>query len=209
MTGEDTPRGSTLRVIRIGGWILVGLALLAVLWFRFGAPMLTRSVTDDLGRGDYTLQTTDGGDFTEASLKGAPSAVFFGFTHCPDVCPTTLGDIAAWQDELAKDGKALRVFFVSVDPERDPPETLRDYVSWVPGVIGVTGSPAETDKAIRAFRIYVRKVPDKDGGAGYTMDHSAYVMLFDAQGRFDQLISYQEPPERVLPKLRSLTGAAG
>lgn len=196
----------TLRSIRIGLWILVGLALAAVLWFRFAAPMFERQVTDTLGQGDYALQTTDGGSFTAASLKGAPSAVFFGFTHCPDVCPTTLGDIAAWQDKLGETGKSLRVFFATVDPERDPVDTLRDYVSWVPGVTGVTGSPEEMAKMIKAFRIYARKVPGKDGD--YTMDHSAYVMLFDAEGRFQQLVSYQEPIEQVMPKLEQLTGGA-
>lgn len=179
------------------------LALAAMLWFRVGAPMLNRSIADDLGQGDYALAATDGSTFTEATLRGAPSAVFFGYTHCPDVCPTTMGEIADWQEQLG--GKAkLRVFFVTVDPERDGVDMLRDYVSWIPGVVGITGTRAEIDKAIRAFRIYANKVPGSDGA--YWMDHTAYVMLFDANGRFDQIIAYQEPPETALPKLRKLLG---
>ena len=182
---------------------LAVLALAAVLWVRIGAPMLNRSIGDDLGRGDYALTATDGSTFTEATLRGAPSAVFFGYSHCPDVCPTTMGEIADWQDQLGGDAK-LRVFFVTVDPERDSVDMLRDYVSWVPGVVGVSGPRPEIDKAIRAFRIYANKVPGSDGA--YWMDHTAYVMLFDANGRFDQIISYQEPPETALPKLRKLLG---
>lgn len=191
------------RKITLGS--LLGAALLAVLavgWFRILEPRVNASVADQLGQGDYRLTTTDGGTFTEDSLVGAPSAVFFGFTHCPEVCPTTLGDVAGWQEALAEDGEELRVFFVTVDPERDTPEMLGDYVSWVPGVTGVSGSQAEIDKAIRAFRVYAQRVPLKDGG--YTMDHSAFVLLFDDRGHFDQPIAYQEGYDRAIGKIRQL-----
>lgn len=103
---------------------------------------------------------------------------------------------------MAKDGQSLRVFFVTVDPERDTAETLGDYVSWVPGVIGVSGSPEEVEKAIRAFRIYARKVPLDDGG--YTMDHSASVLLFDKEGRLFEPIGYQEDYTRAVAKIRRM-----
>jgi protein SCO1/2 len=191
-----------LHPLRLALWALVALALMGVVWFQVLSPRLNQTITAEIGIGDYRLEATDGSPFTEASLKGAPSAVFFGFTHCPDVCPTTLGDISVWQEDLAKDNAQLRVFFISVDPERDTAATLGDYVSWAPGVTGVTGSRTEIDKALKAFKIYARKVPGENGD--YTMDHSAYVMLFDAKGRFDQVITYQEAPEKVLPKLRKL-----
>lgn len=183
-------------------WGVVFLALLAVGWFRILEPGLKASVAEQLGQGDYHLVTTDGGTFTQESLIGAPSAIFFGFTHCPEVCPTTLGDVAGWQEALAEDGNDLRVFFVTVDPERDTPEMLGDYVSWVPGVTGVSGSQAEIAKAIRSFRVYAQKVPLKDGG--YTMDHSAFVLLFDDRGRFTQPISYQEDHDRAMGKIHRL-----
>ena len=132
--------------------------------------------------------------------------MFFGFTHCPEVCPTTLGDVTYWQELLAEEGKGpLRVYFVTVDPERDTPEMLEDYVSWAPGVIGVSGDPDEVDKAIKAFRVYTRKVPLDDGD--YTMDHSAFVLLFDATGRFDQPISYGEETGRAMTKIRRLVSS--
>lgn len=182
--------------------ILALLGLGALAWVEFIEPRLNTSVADSLGKGDYRLVATDGSAFTSETLRGRPSAVFFGFTHCPEVCPTTLGDIAGWQEELGAEGRDLRVFFVTVDPERDTPEMLEGYVSWVPGVIGVSGDPAEVKKAIQAFRVFAAKVPLKDGG--YTMDHSAFVMLFDDKGNFVRTISYQEDFDMALGKLRQL-----
>lgn len=192
-----------LRRVRLIAWAAVGLALALTAWFAFFAPRLGTSIQDNLGRGDYQLRTTADTPFTAASLQGAPSAIFFGYGHCPDVCPTTLGDIAVWRQELGAQAEGLRVFFVTVDPERDTEAMLRDYLSWAPGVTGVTGPRAEVDKALQAFRIYARKV-DAGAGQSYTMDHTAYVMLFDRAGRFVQTISYQEPIETALPKLQAL-----
>ncbi len=205
----DTKQGSGgLRRVRYVLWGLVILALGAIGWLKFGAPALEDMAdagTAALGQGEYRLAATDGGEFTAETLKGQPSAVFFGFTHCPDVCPTTLGDIAGWQEELGDAAKDLRVFFVTVDPERDSVETLREYVSWVPGVIGVSGSPEEIAKAVKAFRIYARKSPL--AGGGYNMDHSSMLLLFDHNGEYAGLIGYQEEDARALASLRKLLGS--
>ncbi|NDV00853.1 SCO family protein [Pseudoroseicyclus tamaricis] len=197
----------TTRTLNILLWAAVAVALLAggSAWY-----LLSRGsdlpVAGTLGQGDYALTTTDGAPFTEEVLaSGQPSAVFFGFTHCPDVCPTTLGDILTWQEELGDEAEDLRVYFVTVDPERDDPEVLGDYVSWVPGVAGVTGPRAEIDKATRAFGVYASRVPLE--GGDYTMDHSAYVLLFDGNGNFVEPITYQEPLESALRKLRRAIGA--
>ncbi|MEI4487747.1 SCO family protein [Frigidibacter sp. MR17.14] len=190
---------TSLARLRLILWALVALAAAGALWLFVLSPRLERDATAGFGRGDYRLVTTDGQPFTEASLKGGPTAVFFGFTHCPDVCPTTLGDIATWKEALGPRAAPLRVVFVTVDPERDGPEVLGPYVSWVEGVTGVTGPRPEIDKAIRAFRIFARKVP-LDGG-GYTMDHSSSVLLFDAAGRFVAPIPYQAPEKIALAAL--------
>ncbi|MGI3163493.1 SCO family protein [Pseudooceanicola sp. 200-1SW] len=186
----------------IGLWVLAGVALILFAAFRLLQPMLNRTLADELGRGDYVLTTTTGETFTEDSLVGEPTAVFFGFTHCPEVCPTTLGEIAIWQEELASTNQTIRTYFVTVDPERDQLDQLRDYVSWVPGVEGVAGDPEEVAKAIKAFRIYARKVDLEDGD--YTMDHSASVLLFDARGRFFEPIGYQEDYDRAVAKIRRM-----
>ncbi|WP_235859918.1 SCO family protein [Tranquillimonas rosea] len=193
-----------MRKVALVAWGgLAVLALLAAGWIYVLEPRLNRSISDSLGHGDYELVTTDGGTFTQRTLDGGPTAVFFGFAHCPEVCPTTLGDIGVWQDILAEEGLGpIRTFFVTVDPERDTPEMLGDYVSWVEGVTGVSGSPEEIDKAIRAFRVYARRVPLEDGG--YTMDHSSMVLLFDEDGRFFEPIGYQEDTDRAVGKIRRL-----
>lgn len=201
----DTRNKASLRKLRYGLWALVVVALAVVGWTQFVSPRLDRLAdagTGSLGRGDYSLQATDGSAFDQAALRGKASAVFFGFTHCPDVCPTTLGDIAGWRDQLGPDADKLRVFFVTVDPERDSVDALRDYVSWVPGVVGVSGSPEQIAKAVKAFRIYARKVPQE--GGGYSMDHSSTMLLFDARGDYAGLIGYREDPERAMASLRRL-----
>ena len=191
------------RILRIGLWTAAALAIAAFAWFQLIQPRMTQpGAHSDLGKGDYQLVTTDGQPFTQASMRGQPTAVFFGFTHCPDVCPTTLGEIMVWQDELADDGQQLQVLFMTVDPERDTPEVLHEYVSWVPGVTGVTGDPDEVAKAIRAFRIYAAKSPLSAGD--YTMDHSTQVLLFDDRGDYFGLIGYQEDHERAMGTLRRL-----
>ncbi len=188
-----------LRIIIPAGALVASAVLVWLAWLQ---PYLAEQDVLKLGHGDYSLIGTDGQPFTAARLQGAPSAVFFGFTHCPEVCPTTLGDIAVWQDELGDAASDLRVFFVTVDPERDTTEMLGDYVGWVPGVVGVTGDAAEIRAAEKAFRIYSRKIPLSDGE--YTMDHSALVLLFDDNGRFVEPIGYQEDLDRALAKLRRL-----
>ncbi len=194
-----------LKLLRNILWGVCAIAALVVVWFQVIAPQMRSDLADTFGHGDYQLVTTDGEPFTEASLEGAPSAVFFGFTHCPDVCPTTLGDILTWQEELGPDSENLNVFFVTVDPERDTREILGDYVSWVPGVTGVTGSQEEISKAIRAFRVYAKRVPLDNGS--YTMDHSAAVLLFDENGEMFEPIGYGEGTDRAVAKLKRLIGS--
>lgn len=190
-----------MRKIRPVLYAFVIVALGAMAWVNFISPRLDRSITSDLGHGDYTLMTTGGQVFTQDSLKG-PSAVFFGFTHCPDVCPTSLSDWYYVQQEMGLTGEELPVYFVTVDPERDTLENLKAYVEWVPGAQGVAGSREEIDKAIKAFRVYAQKAPLENGG--YNIDHSAYVMLFDKNGNFFEPIGYQEDYARVIEKISRL-----
>lgn len=192
---------SALRMLAlIAALAAVSAAIAGAGWFLMGARGQQALTPDDLGQGDYRMVMTDGRPFTQEVLQGRPSLVFFGFTHCPDVCPTTLGDIALWQDELGAAADPLRFFMVSVDPLRDTAEALADYVGWLPGAIGVTGTEEESLKAQRAFRVFSRKVPLQ--GGDYTMDHSSSVLVFDARGRFVTNISYQSPPEVALARIR-------
>lgn len=192
--------GRRLRLALLG--VVAVAAALAGLWQFLLAPSFARTVQETLGRGDYRLAATDGSEFTEARLRDGPSAVFFGFTHCPEICPTTLGEIAAWSADLGPEAGRIRFWFVTVDPERDTVGMLRDYLSWNPNVTGAAGSPEEVAKAVAAFRVYARRIPLEDGD--YTMDHSALVLLFDKAGRFQDIITYQEDPASAEAKLRRL-----
>lgn len=163
---------------------------------------LTRSGSTGIGAGDYTLATTDGQVFNHDTLKGRPSMLFFGYTHCPDVCPTTMAEMAGWYETLWDEAKDLRAFFVTVDPERDTSAVIADYVSWTGHVEGVTGSRAETNKVIAAWRVFAEKVPGR--GEDYTMNHTASVFLIDAKGDFAGTIAYQEDTATAVGKIRKL-----
>ena len=153
--------------------------------------------------GPFNLIDMHGRPVNETSLLGKPTAIFFGFTYCPEVCPTTLTDITAWLKALGPDADKLNVVFVSVDPERDTPEQLRLYLSnFDPRIQGFTGTPEAVAKAAKAYRVYYQKVPQE--GGGYTIDHSSAVYLFDAKGQFVAPIAYQSPPDRALGQLRGL-----
>ncbi len=151
---------------------------------------------------NFSLISDDGQPITDAALRGHPSLVFFGFTHCPEICPTTLFEMSGWFKTLGSEAKDLHAYFFSVDPERDTPETMRTYVSsFSDKVTGVTGSPAEVQKVIKGYRIYAKKVPTTDGD--YTMDHTASVLLIDADGDLKGTIAYQEPAEAAVAKIRA------
>jgi protein SCO1/2 len=139
------------------------------------------------------------------TLAGRPAMVFFGFTYCPDVCPTTLSDISDWLDALGDDAADLGVVFITVDPQRDTVDALSDYVAaFHPAIRGWTGRDNEIARAAEAFRVTYARAPLGDGD--YTMNHTASVFLFDAEGRFVSTIDYHEPREFAVPKLRRALG---
>ncbi|HRY05437.1 MAG TPA: SCO family protein [Beijerinckiaceae bacterium] len=186
-----------LRLILWSAAALAAVALAGLLYFTAGGPQATA-----IG-GPFRLKDQNGRIVDTVALKGKPYAIFFGFTHCPEICPTTMADMAALMARLGPEAKDFRIYFVSVDPERDTPEVLRSYLaSFEPNVVGLTGTPDEIAKVAKEFRVYYRKVP-LDGG-DYTMDHSAFVYLMGKDGGFRSVIGYQEKPDRALDKLKTL-----
>ncbi len=149
--------------------------------------------------GPFALQQGDGKALTDADLRGHPFLVYFGYTHCPDICPTTLADIS---DVLRRmPDKPIRALFVTVDPERDTPASMADYVSsFDPRVIGLGGSPEQIAAIEKAYRVYARKGPPQADG-GYSMDHSSVVYLMDAKGAFVETLDVQRPPEETAKEL--------
>lgn len=151
----------------------------------------------------FALVDNKGQPITEAAFRGHPSAVFFGFTHCPEVCPTTLVEIDTWLKKMGDEGKNIRAYFVSVDPERDTAEVMDSYVTNVSDrITGITGDPAKVNQMVKDFKIFARKVPTENGD--YTMDHTASVLLLSSDGDFFGTIAYGENSETALTKLKRL-----
>ena len=157
--------------------------------------------------GPFTLVDDTGAQVTEAALKGKPTVMYFGYTFCPEVCPTTLTDLAQWMQMLGPDADKLNYVFVTVDPERDTPKVMHDYVSaFDPRIRGLTGTPEQIAKVANEYRAYYKRIPTSDGG--YVMDHTAILYLMDPNVRFFGVIPYQEKTDEAVAKLgSSLQGA--
>ena len=153
--------------------------------------------------GPIKLTDQDGKPFDSASLAGKPYTVFFGFTHCPDACPTTLSEMARTEDEIGEAAKGLTTLFITVDPERDTPAVLKEYISNFSGnTVGLSGTPEQVAEVAKSYRVFYKKVPTSDGG--YTMDHTAVLYLMDRNGKFADIIAYSEEHERYVAKIRRL-----
>jgi protein SCO1 len=148
--------------------------------------------------GPFKLAAVDGRIVTDADMKGEPFLVFFGYTHCPDICPATLSEIS---DVLAKmPDKPVKALFITIDPERDTAAVMKDYVSnFDPRIMGLTGDRAAIDQVEQAYRVYARKAPQANGD--YTMDHSAIVYLMDSKGRFVEAFNLERKPEESAKEL--------
>jgi len=197
-----------LQRLRIALWLLVGLVaagLVVFLWKQAETeqPAFSQTSLGTIG-GPFTLTASSGKPFTSAQLNGKPAAVFFGFTHCPDVCPTTLARLTKLRRELGKGDDALSIVFISVDPERDTPAEVDTYMKlYDTPVIGLTGTPAQIDQVKKQYGIFSRKVSQP--GGGYSVDHTATVILLDRNGQFSSTISMEEGNEVALDKLRRIT----
>jgi protein SCO1/2 len=151
--------------------------------------------------GPFKLVDQNGKAVTDQDLKGHPFLVFFGFTHCPDVCPTTLFEVSEVLRALGPDADRTRALFITVDPERDTPAVMKDYLSsFDPHLSGLSGDPATVAAVAKTYRVYFKKVPLEQGG--YTMDHTAIVYLMDKDGRFVSPFSLKRTPDAAAADLR-------
>jgi protein SCO1/2 len=163
-----------------------------------GAPII--AAPSAIG-GPFRLTDQNGKAITDQDFKGHPFLVFFGFTHCPEVCPTALFDISEIFNKLGPDADKVNALFVTVDPERDTPQALKEYLSsFNPRLVGVGGDPEALAAVAKAYRVYYKKVPLKDGD--YTMDHTAIVYLMDKSGQFVAPFSLKRRPEDSAADLR-------
>ena len=191
----------SFRAVSVLGAFLCGLVLV------FGAILFVTSHPSSTGPalaavgGPFHLVDQDGKAVSDEAMKGRPFLVFFGFTHCPDVCPTTLFDMSQMLRALGPDAGRIGVLFITVDPERDTPAVLKDYLSnFDPHLRGLTGDPAAVNAALKAFRVYAKKVPLE--GGEYTMDHTAVVYLMDKNGRFVAPFNMKRTAEAEVADLR-------
>lgn len=171
---------------------LFGLAalVLAAVWTL--APPATGNRTSSVG-GPFSLTTMEGKRFTDRDVLGAPTLVFFGFTHCPDICPTKLMELSEVLRAAGDKANAVRALFITVDPARDTPEALKSYLSsFDPRIIGLTGTQEEIDAVVKAYRAYSKRVPTSSGD--YTMDHTAIIYLMDKRGDFIGSFNIERPP---------------
>ncbi len=179
-----------------------GLAVCAVLVLvmagRFGDAPAVQGAT--IG-GPIQLIDHDGRPFSDQTLRGKPFLVFFGFTHCPDICPAALFEVSEILNALGPDASRTAALFISVDPKRDTPAVLKDYISnFHPNMRGLTGDAAKIADIAKAYRAYYKKVPLQDGD--YTMDHTAIVYLMDSEGRFVAPFNIKRPPQDAAAELR-------
>lgn len=180
-----------IAILVSGLFLLAGAAILV--FDKPGAPQPSA-----IG-GPFRLAGTNDRTVTETDLKGRPSLVFFGFTNCPDVCPTALAEISAVFDKLGPKAN-VAAYFVTVDPERDSVAKLKDYLSsFDPRIVGLVGDAEATLKVQKDYRVYAKKVPLE--GGGYTMDHTAIVYLMDKQGRFVNVFNLNREPEESAKEL--------
>ena len=190
------------------GAAIAALLLLSIgfLGWQYAVQGTDKSLTAGMKLGtDFTLTDHNGAPITQAAFEGHPTMLYFGFTRCPEVCPTTLYEMSGWFDALGEESRDLRAFFISVDPERDTPEIMKGYSeAFTDRVTGITGDPGEIAKVVAAWHVYAAKVPTDDGD--YTMDHTASVFLIDRNGVFKGTIADGENPDTAIAKLKRLIG---
>ena len=189
----------------VWGIVALTLAVLAVLMLmspQDSQPQQRVVAQADYG-GPFTLVGSDGKPFGTAQLAGKPHVLFFGFTHCPDTCPTTLARLVKLRREAGGDS-AFNIVFVTVDPERDGPKEVGAYAkAFGAPIVGLTGTRDQITKMEKQFGIFAQKVPTGDGD--YTVDHTATVLLFGRDGKFVATISPDEQDGPALDKLKRIT----
>ena len=200
---------STLRRVRLALWMLTAVAASGAiaLWVsrHWGPPPAPDALesTRALITGEFSLVDHGGKAVTKADYRGKWMLVSFGFTYCPDVCPLTLDAMSRVMDALGDDAERVVPLFISVDPERDKPEVMADYVAaFHPAVIGLTGSPEQVRDAAKNYRAYYKKVAMEGVADGYTMEHSAFVYLMNTEGDYQQHFAYSDPPEDITAGIR-------
>ena len=187
----------------LGGLAILGAGVLIGLEHRDRPRGAAGTLLASAIGGPFRLVDQNGKTVTDADLKGKWSLIYFGYTHCPDACPTALNDIAIALDELGPQRAAVRPVFITVDPERDTPEVLKSYVTAFDApILALTGTPEEVARAAKGYRIYYAKHPE--AGGDYSMDHSSVIYVMDPQGRFTATFTPETTADDMAKRLEKL-----
>ena len=197
-----------MKLFRYVLWVFVLVAggAFAYIWITGNEPTSNESkLVSKLG-GPFELVRQDGKTITHKDLLGRSHAIFFGFTHCPDICPTTIYEASSWMNKLGEKKQNIDFYFITVDPERDTQEVLATYISsFSDRISALTGTPEQVQKAISGYKIFAEKVPLEDDD--YTMDHTATILLFKPNGDLLGTIGYGENSDTAVAKLKRLAEA--
>lgn len=192
-----------LKPFRLILWAVVALAAVSLAAYFYLDRQNAMAVAPANIGAPFKLAASTGDVIDSVELKGKAFAVFFGFTHCPEVCPTTLYEMSNALGKLGDEGKDLRVFFITVDPERDTTEFLKNYLtSFDPRIVGLRPALEQLPDVAKSYRVFYEKVKTEDGD--YTMNHTSLVYLMDREGKFFGTLDYEEKPDVRLAKLRRL-----
>jgi protein SCO1/2 len=187
-----------------GAFILVG-----VIFGRMIGADYTPSGIATIG-GPFTLVATSGQNVSDRSYRGKWVFIYFGYTYCPDACPTALNNISVALEKLGSDARDLQPLFVTVDPQRDTRAAMADYLtSFDSRIIGLTGTQDQIDRTVKEFRVYASRDKPDDGGDSYLVSHTSYIYLMDPQGEFVNVIQGGATGEEIATWLRKEMGRAG
>jgi len=189
----------------LAGLVIIGTGTFLVLALRDTPRGAAGTALTSAIGGPFQLVDQNGKTVTDADLKGKWSLIYFGYTHCPDACPTALNDISIALSELGPKCDAVRPVFITVDPERDTPETLKAYVtSFDAPILALTGTADQVATAAKGYRVYYAKHPE--AGDDYSMDHSSVIYVMDPEGRFTASFTHESAPEQISERLKKLIG---
>ena len=203
---KSAPGGSPRFVLvaaALAALVILGAGVFLALTLRDNPRGAAGTVLASAIGGPFRLTDQNGKTVTDADLKGKWSLVYFGYTHCPDACPTALNDISIALEDLGTKRDAVRPVFITVDPERDTPEALKAYVtSFDAPILALTGTPEQVAQAAKGYRVYYAKHPE--AGGDYSMDHSSVIYVMDPQGRFTASFTHESTPEQIAERLKKL-----
>ena len=205
-----------MKFVRYGAWAIsillaLGLAIMMINWYQqeLTVQKTQAGQTTATVGGDFTLTDQTGKQVTAADFSDKPMVIYFGYTFCPDVCPTTLAEMTLWVEELGADADKLNFLFITVDPERDDQQSIADYASaFFDRLVALRGTREQTDAVIKAYRVYARKVENDAADSNYVMDHTASVFLMKKGNVFSGTIAYGENHDSAVGKLRKLIASA-